>query len=161
RTVAPRRALHAYRFQFAEVRSDDRRSWRVHRRVDRRIHHAVERGHRAVRVHLPGQQPFAARHGRRRRVRLTAAEDRAVMRRICAVSVLVVACAGVLIAQEGHPLVGTWYGDWGPSPQQRHDVTIVMTWDGRTIGGTIDPGPDAVPFKLATLDSSTWSVHIE
>jgi carbohydrate-selective porin OprB len=66
-------------------------------------------------------------------------------------------------AQEGFPLVGTWYGDWGPSParDQRHDVTIVMTWDGKTIGGTIDPGPDAVPFKTATLDSSTWSVHIE
>ena len=67
----------------------------------------------------------------------------------------------VAIAQEGHPLVGTWYGDWGPSRQERHDVTIVMTWDGRTIGGTIDPGPDAVPFKTATLDSSTWTVHIE
>src|SRR5262245_31016268 len=40
-------------------------------------------------------------------------------------------------------------------------VTIVMSWDGKTIGGTIDPGPDAVPFKTATLDSSTWTVHIE
>ena len=71
------------------------------------------------------------------------------------------ALAAVAIAQEGHPLVGTWYGDWGPSRQERHDVTIVMTWDGKSIGGTIDPGPDAVPFKTATLDSSTWTVHIE
>jgi hypothetical protein len=63
-------------------------------------------------------------------------------------------------AQEGHPVVGTWYGDWGAA-QPRHDVTVVMTWDGKTIGGTIDPGPDAVPFKTATLDSSTWTVHIE
>jgi len=63
--------------------------------------------------------------------------------------------------QEGHPLVGTWYGDWGPTPQARHDVTVIMTWDGKAIGGTIDPGPDAVPFKTATLDSSTWTVHIE
>jgi hypothetical protein len=74
---------------------------------------------------------------------------------------LVVAFITGVGAQEGHPLVGTWYGDWGPSPQQRHDVTIIMTWDGKTIGGTIDPGPDAVPFKTATLDSSTWTVHIE
>ena len=44
---------------------------------------------------------------------------------------------------------------------ERHDVTVVMTWDGKTIGGTIDPGPDAVPFKTATLDSSKWTVHIE
>ena len=65
------------------------------------------------------------------------------------------------LAQEGYPLVGTWYGDWGSSTQQRHEVVVVMTWDGKTIGGTIDPGPDAVPFKTATLDSSTWTVHIE
>jgi hypothetical protein len=64
-------------------------------------------------------------------------------------------------AQEGHPLVGTWYGDWGPSPDQRNDVTLVMSWDGKNIGGTINPGPDAVPFKVATLDSSTWTVQIE
>lgn len=69
--------------------------------------------------------------------------------------------AAVVVAQQGHPLVGTWYGDWGPSRQERHDVTIVMTWDGKTIGGTIDPGPEAVPFRTATLDSSTWTVHIE
>jgi hypothetical protein len=73
----------------------------------------------------------------------------------------IVSFAAAVLAQEGHPLVGTWYGDWGPSPQERHDVTIIMTWDGKTIGGTIDPGPDAVPFKTATLDSSTWTVHIE
>ena len=58
-------------------------------------------------------------------------------------------------------MVGTWYGDWGPTAQARHDVTVIMTWDGKAIGGTIDPGPDAVPFKTATLDSATWTVHIE
>jgi hypothetical protein len=80
---------------------------------------------------------------------------------LLAIVCLTLSVATAARAQEGHPLVGTWYGDWGASPQQRHDVTIVMTWDGKTIGGTIDPGPDAVPFKTATLDSSTWSVHIE
>ena len=83
-----------------------------------------------------------------------------MIRRLWAVGVLV-SLAAVVAAQEGHPLVGTWYGDWGPSRQERHDVTIVMTWDGKMIGGTIDPGADAVPFKTATLDSSTWTVHIE
>jgi hypothetical protein len=86
---------------------------------------------------------------------LTRARPRA--RLLCAV----VALASTAFAQEGHPLVGTWYGDWGSSPQQRHDVTVVMTWDGKKIDGTIDPGPDAVPFKTATLDSSTWTIHIE
>jgi hypothetical protein len=77
---------------------------------------------------------------------------------LCAVAFVVSLAAS---AQEGHPVVGTWYGDWGPTPQARHDVTVIMTWDGKAIGGTIDPGPDAVPFKTATLDSSTWTVHIE
>ena len=76
-------------------------------------------------------------------------------------ALLVVSFATAVLAQEGHPLVGTWYGDWGSTPQARHDVTVIMTWDGKAIGGTIDPGPDAVPFKTATLDSSTWTVHIE
>ena len=76
------------------------------------------------------------------------------------VLVSVLSLAG-LSAQEGHPLVGTWYGEWGPTPQQRHDVAIIMSWDGKKIDGIVDPGPDAVPFKTATLDSATWSVHIE
>ena len=87
------------------------------------------------------------------------------MRRLFCVASLVVsfatAFAAALAAQEGHPVVGTWYGDWGSSPQQRHDVTIIMTWDGKTIGGTIDPGPDAASIKAATLDSTTWTVHLE
>jgi len=89
-------------------------------------------------------------------------KEREAFRRawLCAVGVAL-SFAVAIGAQEGFPLVGTWYGDWGATPQQRHDVTIVMTWDGKSIGGTIDPGPDAVPFKTATLDSSTWTVHIE
>jgi hypothetical protein len=83
------------------------------------------------------------------------------VKRLACVACVAVCLAVAALAQEGHPLVGTWYGDWGTSAQQRHDVTVIMTWDGKTIGGTIDPGPDAVPFKVATLDSSTWSVHIE
>ncbi len=87
------------------------------------------------------------------------------MRRLVCVASLVVsflaAFAATVPAQEGHPVVGTWYGDWGTSPQQRHDVTIIMTWDGKAIGGTINPGPDVASIKAATLDSSTWSVHIE
>jgi hypothetical protein len=81
--------------------------------------------------------------------------------RLLGATTLAILIAAGARAQEGFPLVGTWYGDWGPSPKERHDVTMVMTWDGKTIGGTIDPGPDAVPFKTAALDSTTWTVHIE
>jgi len=64
-------------------------------------------------------------------------------------------------AQEGHPLVGTWSGDWGPSPTHRNQVTIVMNWDGKNVTGIINPGPDVIPMKVVTLDSTKWAVHIE
>ena len=100
--------------------------------------------------------------GRERKERQDRKEHKLILRGLRGLCVLVsvLSLAGVS-AQEGHPLVGTWYGEWGPSPQERHDVTIIMSWDGKKIDGTIDPGPDAVPFKTATLDSSTWTVHIE
>ena len=56
-------------------------------------------------------------------------------------------------AQEGHPLKGTWYGDFGSAPTgPRRDLTVVMDWDGKTITGTVNPGKNAVPLKTATLD---------
>ncbi len=30
------------------------------------------------------------------------------------------------LAQEGHPLVGTWYGDWGPTPTHRNQISRRM-----------------------------------
>ena len=64
-------------------------------------------------------------------------------------------------AQYGHPLKGTWSGDWGTGPDDRHRLLLQFDWDGETITGTINPGPDAVPLKEASLDPSTWSVHLE
>ena len=71
------------------------------------------------------------------------------------------ALVALLFLQEGHPLVGTWSGDWGPSPGQRNQVTVVMNWDGKNVSGIINPGPDVVPMKVVTLDSTKWTVHIE
>lgn len=71
-------------------------------------------------------------------------------------------CLLLLLAmQEGHPLVGTWSGDWGPTPAHRNQVTIVMNWDGKNVSGIINPGPDVIPMKVATLDPTKWTVHIE
>lgn len=71
---------------------------------------------------------------------------------------LVIAVAG--FAQEGHPLTGTWYGDWGPNATARNHLTIEMQWTGKEVTGTVNPGPNSYPLK-ATLDSSKWTVHIE
>jgi hypothetical protein len=55
------------------------------------------------------------------------------------------------VAQEGHPLKGTWYGDFGAG-NDRHDLTVVLDWVDLTITGVIDPGPDAIPMKSVELD---------
>jgi len=68
--------------------------------------------------------------------------------------------AGV-VAQEGHPLAGTWHGTWGPNATDRHDVTLVLDFDGKAITGMINPGPDAIHFDKVVLDPSNWSVHFE
>jgi hypothetical protein len=78
------------------------------------------------------------------------------------VSLLV--CLGAIasaFAQEGHPLKGTWLGDWGPNKNDRNQVTIVMDWDGKQITGQINPGPGAVPLANATLEPKGWVVHFE
>jgi hypothetical protein len=64
-------------------------------------------------------------------------------------------------AQEGHPLVGTWHGSWGPNATERHDVTLVLEFDGKAITGIMNPGLDSVRFDRITLEPSTWSVHFE
>ena len=74
----------------------------------------------------------------------------------------IVALAGaVAAAQYGHPLKGTWSGDWGPSKETRNRVLLQLDWDGKAITGTINPGPRAVPLTAASLDPSTWSVRFE
>ena len=70
-----------------------------------------------------------------------------------------------MFAQEGHPLTGTWHGDWGPTPTHRNDVTLVLDWDGKNITGLINPGPEPIKLSKATLepnsDPKKWLVHFE
>ena len=66
--------------------------------------------------------------------------------------VSVAALAAFAFAQEGHPLTGTWYGDFGMTPAQRNDLTVVMKWDGSATSGIVNPGPNVVPLKVARLD---------
>jgi hypothetical protein len=54
------------------------------------------------------------------------------------------AIAAPAFAQEGHPLKGTWLGDWGPSKTDRNPIFIVMDWDGKQISGMINPGTDNI-----------------
>jgi hypothetical protein len=73
------------------------------------------------------------------------------MRAICVSLAIVFAIAAAAVAQEGHPLTGTWYGEYD-SGKQKRDLTIIMKWDGKQTTGTMNPGPDAVPIASAALD---------
>jgi hypothetical protein len=77
------------------------------------------------------------------------------------VAMLARASHAPLMAQEGHPMTGSWVGEWGPTPAQQTRIVIVMKWTGKELAGTINPGPRAVPFRTATVDPEDWSVHIE
>ena len=72
---------------------------------------------------------------------------------------LVVAAAAH--AQYGHPLKGSWSGDWGPTKETRNRLLLELSWDGKAITGTINPGPNVVVLQKATLDPSNWTVHFE
>ncbi len=74
---------------------------------------------------------------------------------------LVIVLAASAFAQEGHPLTGTWSGDWGPTATQRSHLTLVMNWDGKNVTGTINPGDNATTIGTVFLDVTNWTVRIE
>src|SRR5579871_3714804 len=78
----------------------------------------------------------------------------------CAI-LLFLGAAATAIAQEGHPLTGTWSGDWGPNAAQRNHLTLVMSWDGKNISGVLNPGDSAVQIPSIGLDVTNWTVRIE
>jgi hypothetical protein len=71
-------------------------------------------------------------------------------RLICVLSVLL--CAASAPAQEGQPAKGTWLGHWGPTLTVRSRIVVVIDHDGKTMSGVLNPGPNAVPLKVARLD---------
>ena len=83
------------------------------------------------------------------------------MKRLVLTAFLVCLTAIPAIAQEGHPLKGSWLGTWAGNKTLGNDGLIVMTWDGKNVTGTINPGTDNIPIKSATLNPEGWLVHIE
>jgi hypothetical protein len=75
--------------------------------------------------------------------------------------VLLLALAFGAFAQQGHPLTGTWSGDWGTGATQRTAVTFVLNWDGQKVTGIINPGPDSIPLAGVALDVANWTVRFE
>lgn len=81
-------------------------------------------------------------------------------------SYLLLICAAAIstaavFAQEGHPLTGTWHGEWSPAPGQHTRIVMYMKWDSKNVTGMINPGPKSIPLTVATLDAGKWTVHFE
>ena len=80
----------------------------------------------------------------------------------CAVAVTVLlAFALAAFAQEGHPLTGTWHGEWSPAPGKNARIVMFLKWDTKNVVGTLNPGPRSAPFKVVSLDPEKWTVHFE
>ena len=59
------------------------------------------------------------------------------------------------IAQEGHPLKGSWVGTWGPSKLHDNDLLVVLNWDGKAVSYIMDGKIDGLAFRNRTI-SGTW-----
>ena len=68
------------------------------------------------------------------------------------------------LAQGADPLSGTWIGDWGPSPNDRNDVTLQLKWDGKALTGNVTAGTNVtkpIPLQKTMFDPKTGAVHME
>jgi hypothetical protein len=74
---------------------------------------------------------------------------------------LMVLVAAVAHAQEGFPLDGTWRGQRQAGTETPVTIVMVLSWDGKTVSGLIDPGPDSIQIAKADLIPDGWRVKIE
>lgn len=80
---------------------------------------------------------------------------------IAAAAVLALALLAPSSAQEGHPLKGSWLGEWKGNTVHGDNILLILDWDGKAITGMINPGTDNMPLKSASLDPKGWVVRLE
>jgi hypothetical protein len=78
-----------------------------------------------------------------------------------AVAVLALGLLGAVTAQEGHPLKGSWLGEWQGNSVHGDNILLILDWDGKAITGMINPGTDNIPLKAASLEPNGWVVKLE
>jgi hypothetical protein len=69
--------------------------------------------------------------------------------------------SSLALGQEGHPLKGSWIGEWKGNKSHDEFVLLVLDWDGKNVTGIINPGTDNIEIDKVELDPSDWSVTIE
>jgi len=64
-------------------------------------------------------------------------------------------------AQEGHPLKGSWLGEWAGNSVHGDNILLILDWDGKAITGMINPGTDNIPLTNGSLEPNGWVVKLE
>jgi hypothetical protein len=78
-----------------------------------------------------------------------------------AAAVLAFGLFGTGTAQEGHPLKGSWLGEWAGNTVHGDNILLILDWDGKAITGMINPGTDDIPLKAGVLEPNGWVVKLE
>ena len=76
---------------------------------------------------------------------------------------LLVLVPQVSSAQFGHPLKGSWSGQWGPTAAPNR-LLLRIDWNGKALSGVINPGANAATIKNVAIDytnPSAWKVKLE
>ena len=84
-----------------------------------------------------------------------------LLQTLLAAVALGVGLGGAASAQEGHPLKGSWLGEWTGNQVHGDNVLLILDWDGKAVTGMINPGTDNIPLTKASLDPNGWLVKIE
>ena len=80
------------------------------------------------------------------------------------------AIAVPLLAQFGHPLKGSWSGEWWVKKGDENRVLLQFDWNGKELTGMLNPGTDNVKLEKLTLEPPTggvanamagWPLHFE
>jgi len=76
-------------------------------------------------------------------------------------AILLALFAALAFAQEGHPLSGTWHGEWTSASGQKSRIVMALKWDTKNVVGILNPGRRSAPFKEVILDPEKWTVDFE
>ena len=101
------------------------------------------------------------------------------MRKKCLFLVGLIVCVALpALAQFGHPLKGSWSGEWRENASTEHRLLLEFNWvgkynsnpEGGSLSGTLNPGTDSAPMTNIKLTppsggvanaDAPWELHFE
>ncbi len=85
--------------------------------------------------------------------------------------IAVLAMVAPAFAQFGHPLKGSWSGEWWLKKGEENRVLLDFDWDGKALKGMLNPGTDNAPIQRLALQTppldnvskaaDPWLLHFE